>query len=85
MVPVLHAFCTLFMQIYYWALPSTVVDVSADVEKGINVMENQQRGTTHSHCFTADSALALNPSGDYERVGGSYCVSMPFMLIAVLK
>ena len=76
------------MQIYYWALPSTVVDASANVEKGFNVMECQQRGTTHSHYFTADSALALNPSGDYsylERGGGSYCVSMPFMLIAALK
>ena len=61
MVPVLHAFCALFMQIYYWALPSTIVDASADIEKGINVMENQQCGTTHSHCFMADSALALNP------------------------
>ncbi|KIM74936.1 hypothetical protein PILCRDRAFT_14000 [Piloderma croceum F 1598] len=70
---VLRAFRALFTQIYYWALPSTVVDTSADVEKGINVTENQQRGTTHSHCFTADSALALNPSGDY-----GYLARTPF-------
>jgi len=60
---VLHAFHALFTQIDYYALPSTVVDVSADVEKGINVMENQQHGATHSHCFMADSAQCHHWNG----------------------
>jgi hypothetical protein len=77
-------------------MPSAVVEASTnvDVEKGICVMENQQRGTAHVHHFTIGSVSSLNPSGgygayddhvNYQRVRQSYCISVPRMLIMYVK
>lgn len=78
-------------QIYNWVGLSTVVKGSANVEKGMNIAENQQCGTTHCHSFVANSVPALNICGNYgacdshQWVGGFYCISVPFMLTTAPK
>jgi hypothetical protein len=46
---VFRAFRAFLTQIYYWGPRTTVVEVSADIEKGISITESQRRGTAHIH------------------------------------
>lgn len=86
MVPVLRAFRALLTRIYYWGPRPTFLEASANVEKGIGITENQQRGTTHIHPFTVNSTVVLNLRGFRDHVSSqlvslSYRVLLLFILI----
>jgi hypothetical protein len=86
-VPVFRAFRAFLTQIYYWGPRTTVLEASADVEKGISITESQQRGTAHIHPLSVNSTVALNFSGirddhvNSQAVSHLYRVLVLFILI----